>query len=188
MKPCIFEIAVSRSNRKPPTRAPTSPSAILTMQPSPCLPTIRLASQPMKAPNTIQPIMNMSARYFTATYIMVTVAAAITAVDSQPRIAQHRPGAECRPSCPGSGHEHHRRHHRHGDHAVEHRAPVQRLDRVDRRPVDAQSQQRPPRRSPCRSRAPARACCPGRSSSRALRRPHRPPIPPAPESPADRCR
>src|ERR1700677_3012715 len=39
----------------PPTMAPTSPSAMLMKQPSPCLLTILLATKPLISPKNIQP-------------------------------------------------------------------------------------------------------------------------------------
>ena len=140
----IVEARASARNSKPPTSAPTRPSAILTMQPPPRLPMIWLASQPVKAPKMIQPRYEHAFRsrplYFRLTYIMVIAAAAITAVDSQPNPPSTGP-ARNSPILRLRGHEHHRRHHRHGDDAVQHRAPVQRLDGIDAATIDAQSQQ-----------------------------------------------
>src|SRR6185436_18360621 len=124
MKPCCSYSNPPLTARKmnPPANAPTSPNAILTRQPLPCLPMMRLASQPTMAPNTIQPSMTIPPlRYRRFTYTMVPVAAE----SSHPAAA--------------GGDQHQGRHHRHRDHAIEHGTPIQRLDGIDGRPVDAQA-------------------------------------------------
>src|SRR6185436_13362635 len=94
MKPCCSYSNPPLTARKmnPPANAPTSPNAILTRQPLPCLPMMRLASQPTMAPNTIQPRMTIPPlRYSRFTYTMVPVAAAMIPVDNQPRPPKNQP-------------------------------------------------------------------------------------------------
>src|SRR5579863_1047658 len=51
----VVKARPSALNSTPPASAPTNPKAILTRQPPPRLPMTMVASQPTKAPKTIQP-------------------------------------------------------------------------------------------------------------------------------------
>ena len=86
------------------------------------------------------------------------------------------------------GQQHHHDHDRHGDDAVDHRAPEQRLDRVDRREVEHDAAQRRERDDRRRTRAPRAASGRARFSTRTPRPPRTPPIRRAPARPASRCR
>src|SRR6516164_742781 len=55
--------APKRSNRKPPTKAPTIPSAMLSQKPWPCLSTILLPIKPAIRPSMIQLMMPMSSSF-----------------------------------------------------------------------------------------------------------------------------